>query len=108
MRIPRQLSHPPIARVGAYPGRDRGRKAWYSVWICDCVSFSSDAHSVPLAALRKLGHQWRGANYLPKVVDLWRSPRSPEVTIFETADEIAYAESTGGIFVSIGTVVPEL
>ena len=41
-------------------------------------------------------------------VDLPRSPRSPEVTIFETADEIAYAESTGGVFVAIGSVVPEL
>ena len=40
--------------------------------------------------------------YLP------RSPRSPEVTIFKTADEIAYAESTGGVFVAIGPVVPEL
>ena len=29
---------------------------------------------------------------------------TPEVTIFETADEIAYAESTGGIFVSISPV----
>ena len=34
--------------------------------------------------------------------------RSPEVTSFETVVEIAYAESTGVIFVSIGPVVPEL
>ena len=36
------------------------------------------------------------------------STMKPEVTIFKTADEIAYSESTVGAFVSIGQVVSEL
>ena len=38
-------------------------------------------------------------------VDLWRLPRSLEVTIFDIADELAYAESIDVKFVSICPVV---
>ena len=32
--------------------------------MCDCVRFSPNAHSLPLAALRELGHPWMGENCL--------------------------------------------
>ena len=49
-----------------------------------------------------------GCNRRKRKVDLWRSLRSPEVTICKTADELVSSDSNGDIFVSIDPVVPEL
>ena len=42
------------------------------------------------------------------MIDLSKSQRSPKVTIFQTADEIAYGASTGATFIEIGPVDLEL